>query len=129
MIAPPWAPRSAAEWPPAWTRHDLDAILAHYADDFEMASPLMPRLAGEPSGRLRGKRRVGACWARALTPPALTVAPRLRFELIGIFTGVDSVALHYRSGRGPAVEVFQFGPSGKVIRAAAHYLSQTPEES
>jgi len=83
----------------------------------------------ETAGSLHGKTRVGAYWARALTPPALTVAPRLRFELIGILTGVDSVALHYRSRRGPAVEVFEFGPSGKVIRAAAHYLSRTPEES
>ncbi|HMM46289.1 MAG TPA: nuclear transport factor 2 family protein [Candidatus Macondimonas sp.] len=129
MIDAAFAHRFAAEWIAAWNRHDLDAILAHYADDFEMASPLIPRLAGESSGRLRGKIHVGACLARALTPPALTVVPRLRFELIGIFTGVDSVALHYRSQRGPAVEVFQFGPSGKVIRAAAHYLPQTPEES
>ncbi|HXF07368.1 MAG: nuclear transport factor 2 family protein [Pseudomonadota bacterium] len=127
MIDAAFAQRFAAEWIAAWNRHDLDAILAHYADDFEMASPLIPRLAGEPSGRLRGKRRVGAYWARALTPPALTVAPRLRFELIGILTGVDSVALHYRSGRGPAVEVFEFAPGGKVIRAAAHYLSQAQE--
>ena len=119
----------AADWIAAWNRHDLDAVLAHYADDFEMTSPLIPQLAGEPSGRLRGKMRVGAYWARALTPPALTLSPRLRFELIGLFTSVDSVALHYRSRRGPAVELFQFNPNGKVIRAAAHYLSQAQEAS
>lgn len=129
MIDTAFAQQFAADWIAAWNRHDLDAILAHYADDFEMASPLIPQLAGEPSGVLRGKTRVGGYCARALTPPALTVPPRLRFELIGILTGVDSVALHYRSRRGPAMEVFQFDSSGKVIRAAAHYLPQAKEES
>lgn len=129
MIDAAFAKRFAADWIAAWNRHDLDAILAHYADDFEMASPLIPQLAGEPAGRLRGKSRVGAYWARALTPPALTMAPRLRFELIGILMGVDSVALHYRSRRGPAMEVFQFDPDGKVIRAAAHYAPRAQEES
>lgn len=128
MIDTLFARRFTADWIAAWNRHDLDAILAHYADDFEMTSPLIPQLAGEPSGVLRGKTRVGAYWARALTPPALTLSPRLRFDLIGILTGVDSVALHYRSQRGPAVEVLQFGPDGKVVRAAAHYVPRAQEE-
>jgi len=35
------AERFAREWYAAWNAHDLDRILSHYADDVEMASPLV----------------------------------------------------------------------------------------
>ena len=34
------AQRFAEHWYAAWNAHDLTAILAHYADDVEMVSPL-----------------------------------------------------------------------------------------
>ena len=37
MIDLPVAERFAADWIDAWNRHDLDAILAHYADDFDLS--------------------------------------------------------------------------------------------
>jgi ketosteroid isomerase-like protein len=116
MIEPAFARRFAAEWIDAWNRHDLDAILAHYADDFEMRSPLIARFAGEPSGRLAGKAAVGAYWATALQR-----LPDLRFELLGLYCGADSLLLHYQGPHGPAAEWFAFGEDGRVIRAAAHY--------
>ncbi|MEA3219547.1 nuclear transport factor 2 family protein [Immundisolibacter sp.] len=118
MLDPDFAHRFAAEWIDAWNRHDLDAILAHYADDLTMSSPLIAQLAGEPSGRLRGKPAVGAYWATALQR-----MPDLRFTLIDVFVGVDSLLLHYQGARGPAAEWFEFGPDGQVIRAAAHYAT------
>jgi hypothetical protein len=60
---------------------------------------------------------VGAYWRRALG-----LNPDLQFELVHTLAGVDSIALHYRSVRGPAVEVFHFNAAGKVDRASAHYL-------
>ncbi len=39
----------------SWNSHDLQRILSHYADDFEMSSPVIIQLADEPSGTLRGK--------------------------------------------------------------------------
>jgi hypothetical protein len=42
----------AAEWIDAWNAHDLERVLSHYDDEFEMSSPLIARLAGEPSGKL-----------------------------------------------------------------------------
>jgi ketosteroid isomerase-like protein len=50
----------AAEWIDAWNAHDLDRVLAHYADQFEMSSPFIARIAGEASGSLRGKKAVRA---------------------------------------------------------------------
>lgn len=58
--------RFAKEWVAAWNSHDLDRILAHYDDDFEMSSPIITTLVGELSGRLQGKTAVGAYWAKAL---------------------------------------------------------------
>lgn len=41
MIDSNRAQEFAAEWIAAWNSHDLERILSHYAEDFEMASPLI----------------------------------------------------------------------------------------
>jgi hypothetical protein len=106
----------AREWIAAWNAHDLAYILSHYADDFEMSSPVIVQLVGEPSGVLRGKPAVGAYWALALER-----IPDLHFELEHVYGGVNSVTIGYRGPRGLGAEVFWFNPEGKVQRAAAHY--------
>jgi ketosteroid isomerase-like protein len=118
------AERFAKEWVAAWNSHDLDRILAHYDDDFEMSSPIIITLVGEPSGRLRGKKAVGAYWAKALQS-----IPDLRFELLAALAGVDSVTVYYRGHRGLAAEVLHFGPSGKVSKAFAHYAAWSRDEA
>jgi ketosteroid isomerase-like protein len=47
-----FAERFAKEWVAAWNSHDLDRVLAHYEEDFEMSSPIIIALVGEPSGKL-----------------------------------------------------------------------------
>jgi len=106
----------AEEWVAAWNSHDLERILEHYQEDFEMASPLIVRLAGERSGKLRGKSAIREYWRRALA-----AAPQLQFELLNVFAGVDSVVIQYRGHRGLSAELLQFGADGKVCSAAAHY--------
>ena len=61
----------AEEWIAAWNAHDLDRILSHYADDFEMTSPHIVERMGEPSGRLRGKTSIRIYWERALVAEVL----------------------------------------------------------
>lgn len=112
-----FADHFAAEWIAAWNSHDLVRILSHYHPDFEMSSPRIVTIAGEPSGRLRGQAAVGAYWAKALA-----LLPDLRFTLIETFLGADSLVLHYQGVRGPAMEVFFFDGQRRVIRAAAHYV-------
>jgi hypothetical protein len=117
MIDRAFAEYFAAEWIAAWNSRDLDRVLAHYADDFEMNSPVIIQVAGEPSGRLKGKAAVGAYWAKALA-----LIPDLHFELISTLAGVDSITLYYKGAGGRlAAEVFHFGPDGTVVRAFAHY--------
>lgn len=110
-------PRHFAEsWISAWNRHDLDAVLAHYSDDFEFSSPLIRQFAGETSGRLVGKEAVRAYWSAALAR-----LPDLRFELVEVLAGIDGLLILYRGHRGLAAEVFEFDANGQVRRGQALY--------
>lgn len=117
MIAKHFAEHFAQDWIAAWNAHDLERILAHYTDDFEMSSPVTVQLMNEPSGTLRGKTMIREYWAKALAR-----APDLHFELLNTFAGANSMTLVYRGHRGISAEVFWFDDAGKVQRAAAHYL-------
>ncbi|MBL1277597.1 MAG: nuclear transport factor 2 family protein [Ectothiorhodospiraceae bacterium] len=106
----------ANEWVEAWNSHDIDKILAHYADDFEMTSPIINVIENEPKGKLIGKTAVRRYWEKALA-----LNPDLHFDIIAVFSGVESVVIHYQGHRGLSAEVFHFGDDGKVIKSYAHY--------
>lgn len=114
-----FAIKFASDWIDSWNSHDLDRVLSHYADDFEMSSPVIVQIANEVSGTLRGKAAVGAYWAKALQ-----LIPDLKFELNMILVGINSITLYYKGARGRlAAEVFIFGADGKVAQAFAHYAA------
>lgn len=106
----------ARSWIDAWNAHDLDAVLAHYSDDFEFSSPLIRQIAGEASGRLKGKKAVRAYWRAALAR-----MPDLRFELVDVLAGIDGLLILYRGQRGLSAEVFEFDANGQVRRGQALY--------
>ncbi|MBI5116425.1 nuclear transport factor 2 family protein [Candidatus Poribacteria bacterium] len=120
MISKEQAAHFAHEWIEAWNSHDLEKILAHYSEDFEMTSPFIVALMNEPTGTLKGKQSVRAYWEKALSR-----APDVRFELLETLTSVASVTIYYRSHRlgaaRLAAEVFFFDATGKVSRSVAHY--------
>ena len=118
MIDKKFAEHFARDWIDSWNSHDLDRILAHYSDQFEMSSPVIIQIAGEPSGTLNGKEAVGAYWAKALS-----LIPDLRFQLLSTLIGVNSITLYYKGPCGLSAEVFHFGPHQKVLRAYAHYAA------
>ncbi len=49
------AVRKAKAWCDAWNVRDLDAVMAHYAEDVAVCSPLVVKRLGIPDGWLRGK--------------------------------------------------------------------------
>lgn len=107
----------AQHWIEAWNAHNLDRILSHYADDFEMSSPMIQTLGLSESGTLKGKVAVGHYWRKALDN-----LPDLHFELLTLLVGVDTLSLHYKSTLGhQVVEVFHFNAAGCVDGAQAHY--------
>ncbi|MBN1346249.1 MAG: nuclear transport factor 2 family protein [Phycisphaerae bacterium] len=117
MISSAQARSFAEDWIAAWNSHDLDRVLDHYTDDFELSSPFIVYVANEPSGKLKGKEAVRQYWEGALT-----LVPDLHFELIQAMTGINSIIIHYRSvGERLAAETMFFDEGGKVTRVIAHY--------
>lgn len=117
MITRAFAEAFAAEWIAAWNSHDLERILSHYTEDFVFSSPFIPVVAGEPSGVLRGKAAIRDYWSRALAK-----RKDLRFELLTLLVGINSVVLYYRRQDGAlSAEHFEFDAHGKVARSSAHY--------
>ncbi|MCP4680373.1 MAG: nuclear transport factor 2 family protein, partial [Deltaproteobacteria bacterium] len=62
----PNAKEFAEEWIAAWNAHDLDRILAHYTDDFEITSPMIKVALGVETGTLKGKDAIRKYWQAAL---------------------------------------------------------------
>ena len=119
MIDTQFAKTFAQDWIEAWNSHDLERILFHYTDDFEMTSPLIVQRMREQSGRLKGKAAVRPYWAQGLA-----AYPPLRFELLQVLAGVDSIVLYYRNARGQyCAETLTFNLDGKVVRGCAHYAA------
>lgn len=117
MIDKTFAEHFAIDWIDSWNKHDLGRVLLHYTDDFEMSSPVIIKVTGEPSGKLKGKEAIGAYWAKALQ-----LNPTLHFELVATLVGVRSITLYYKGPRGASAEVFHFNEEGKVNKAYAHYV-------
>src|SRR5262249_52755401 len=90
-----------------------------YDEDVEMKSPFIAEVTGDPTAAIRGKPALRAYWRGALTR-----FPDLRFDLIGVYAGVDSLAIHYRSIRGLlACEGLTLNAEGIITKAAAHYAA------
>ncbi len=111
------AMRFAEHWVAAWNSHDIDTILAHYSDDFEMTTPMVQRVLGIESGTLKGKMTVGNYWRVALKR-----VPDLKFSIIEVTSGVGSVSIYYNAVMGKrAIETFFFNEDGRVYKALATY--------
>ena len=123
MIDPKWATEFAQEWIDSWNSHDLDRILSHYTDDFEMKSPLiLERVAGS-HGCLKGKDQVAAYWS-----PSVSATPPLQFELIDVLAGIDSITLYYRSiGRRVVAETLLFDQQGKATKGMAQWSASSDQ--
>jgi ketosteroid isomerase-like protein len=106
----------AADWIAAWNSGDLERIFSYYADDFEMRSPLIAERGFSPTGVLRGKAAVRPYWGGGLA----AAKPRLKFELIDAYAGVNTIAIHYRSvGHKYVIEVIDFNGHRLAIRGTA----------
>ncbi|MCB1214526.1 MAG: nuclear transport factor 2 family protein [Deltaproteobacteria bacterium] len=111
------AKKFAKDWIEAWNSHDLEKILSHYSDDFEITTPMIKLTLGLDTGTLRGKENIRQYWAQALKK-----IPDLYFELIEVTESIDSIALYYKSVMGKmSIEVMFFNHEGKVNRVIAHY--------
>lgn len=108
----------AHEWIAAWNSGDLERIFAHYADDFEMRSPLIAERGFSADGVLRGKEAIRPYWSAGLA-----TQPPILFELLHVYAGAGAIGIHYRSvnhGR-VVIERIELGSDNKGVRGEALY--------
>jgi ketosteroid isomerase-like protein len=109
----------AVAWIAAWNAHDLERIVAHYADEIVLTTPRAAVVVPSSGGVIRGKAALRAYWAEALTR-----APKLRFELDDALTTVGGVTLLYRNHRGErAAETCVWNDHGLVTQCWVAYAS------
>ena len=101
------------------TRHDIEAVLAHFHDDVVFTSPVAARVLPETGGVVRGKDALRHYWTTALT-----MLPDLHFDVIGVYRGESTLVINYRNHRGELVnEVLTF--DGDLVREGhGTYLDQ-----
>lgn len=101
----------------AWNSHDLDAILALYADDVEFSSPYIAALGFSADGVIQGRQLL-----RLYIEKALERAPDISFAPEALYVGARGHTLIYRNHRGERVaEVHEMESSGRIVRADAAY--------
>jgi ketosteroid isomerase-like protein len=113
----PDAATFAEQWVTAWNRHDLEAVLAHFADDAVFTSPVATWVVPDTGGVLRGKAALRRYWTAALRR-----VPDLHFDVVGVYSGVATLVINYRNQRGDLVnEVLTFGDDGLVREGHGTY--------
>jgi len=117
MLTEHQARELAEHWVQAWNSHDLDRVMAHYADGVVLISPVAATILGDPSGRVIGKPAL-----RAYFDKGLAAYPNLHFELVDLMWGLESVVLYYVNQRGSKTgEYMEIDATGKVSKVVANY--------
>jgi len=117
MMDADFAQRFVQQWLQAWNDHDVEAVLAHYAEDAVLHSPRVQMVLGLDDTVLRGHAELRRYWARALE-----ISSDLYFEIDKIFIGSDALTVVYVNHRQQEVaETFMFDLRGKVRESVAAY--------
>jgi steroid delta-isomerase len=112
--------RFAEEWVAAWNRRDVDAVLAHYADDAQFVSPVASAVVGRAV--LRDKQELAGYWRAALARIA-TLEFRLdhavwderRRELVVVYEA------NLNGERKRSCEIMRFDAAGRQVGGEALY--------
>jgi hypothetical protein len=99
----------ADRWVRAWNDRDVEAVLVHFDDDVTFTSPLAATVIPGSGGVIRGKESLRRYWNEALRHN-----PELHFTLAGVYSGVNTLVIHFQNQEGTdRCEVLMFG-SGLV---------------
>jgi ketosteroid isomerase-like protein len=108
----------AERWKRDWNAHDLDALLDHFTEDVVFTSPIAARVIEGSGGVIRGKAALRDYWSVALAK-----VPDLRFEVVGVYSGVDVVVINYRNHLGHLVNEVLLLDGDQVREGHGTYLS------
>lgn len=118
MITKEFATAFARDWIGAWNQHDLEKILSHYSDDFTIETPMAAKLYPQSNGTVIGKTEVRKYWTIGLEK-----SPNLRFEILDVLVGVNSLGIYLfnTSSNKKSVELMSFNSGMKVNKAIVIY--------
>jgi ketosteroid isomerase-like protein len=110
----------ARAWISAWNRRDVEAVLAHFADDAQFVSPVARALTEGPV--LRNKQELADYWRAALARISSlefkldhATWDERRRELLVVYEA------NLNGERKRACEIMQFDAAGKQVRGEALY--------
>jgi ketosteroid isomerase-like protein len=107
----------ADRWVKDWNAHDVEALLEHFTDDVVFTSPVAVRLLGG-DGIIRGKQALRDYWTEGIR-----ALPDLHFEVLALYTGIDTLVINYRNQSGGLVcEVLTFD-GARVREGHGTYLT------
>jgi ketosteroid isomerase-like protein len=108
----------AESWCHAWNLLDLDAVMDHYTDDVMFSSPTVVKRWGIATGWLQGKAKLRENFSIGMR------AKDLRFELVDVLTGVNTMCVIYRRETGLLVsDLVELDSQMKGRRVVACYSS------
>jgi ketosteroid isomerase-like protein len=108
----------ATEWIESWNRHDLESIMAHYADDVVFEANTVVKRWNRPDGKLRGSQELREHFRRGLE-----LAPTLHFELETVLTAPSGyAALYHRDNGNRVLDVVELNANNKATQVKAFYM-------
>jgi SnoaL-like domain len=108
----------ATEWIESWNRHDLESIMAHYADNVIFEANTVVNRWNRPDGQLHGAHELREHFRRGLE-----LAPALHFELEAVLTAPSGyAALYHRDNGNRVLDVVQLNADNKASQVRAFYM-------
>ncbi len=110
----------AAAWIAAFNHHDVDALVALYAEDATHTSPKIRALHPDTGGKLVGHAALSAWWRDANAR-----LPNLRYEVVEVTADDDRVFVEYLRHAPdqdpmPVAEVFDIR-DGRIIASRVYH--------
>lgn len=106
--------RFAASWAANWNSHDLDRVLADYAEDVVFRSPFAATVVGTDT--IVGKPALREYWTAGLAR-----LPNLHFTVSGVQVCLDTVVINYRNEAGRSVSEVLRLRDGLVVEGFGAY--------
>jgi ketosteroid isomerase-like protein len=108
------------DWLEGWNGHDLDRVMAHYAEEASFQSPTVLLLAPGSNGIVHGREAI-----RRIYEKGLAHFPALRFELHDVIERPAGVIVVYRKLNGfvdrPGLTVETFETADGLVRRNVVY--------
>src|SRR4051812_22528411 len=110
------AERVVAAWHVNWCKVDIDAVVAHFADDAQMRSPLALTLTGSPV--VAGAENIRTYWHKAYGHVESADLKILSWSWDDV---IARLTVWWQLGDVRASEFMDFDDAGRVTRSEAFY--------